>query len=208
MKKLTLYFALSGVMALASCSGSGSQGATGVAGLQGPEGPAGPAGDKGDTGDTGANGTMGTQGPAGPTLFKRDIFNGTAVPNTVGATTSLKTITFTPPTSGTAIVSGRGHCTMTAPPAGTDNLIDIHPAANLAGAFGAGTEYEWGRAMVPDGSMATGNYLPMWSTETAIAVTAGTQYTMELVAKRQQDTSAATCSGTFFVQVFTSTLPN
>ena len=87
-----------------------------------------------------------------------------------------------------------------------DNLIDFHTDTTGAAAFTAGTEHEWGRAMVPAGSMGTGAYLQPWTTETTRAVTAGTAATFDLKVRRQKSMTAANCYGTYFATVYTGTL--
>jgi hypothetical protein len=222
MKNVTLCFALASALAAVSCSGTGRDGSTGATGLTGPEGPVGPMGEKGDTGDTGAMGnmgnmgtmgTMGAQGPAGPTLFKRVTFRNMPASTTIDGTQTLlpATVTFTAPANGTAVISARGHCSMTAN-AMEDNLVEIEPqitmpAGSATTPFAANSEAQWGRAMVPENSAGVGSYIPMWSSEITVAVAAATQYTVDLLSIRHGgDTTAAPCTGSLFIQVYTSTL--
>lgn len=185
---------------------TGLQGETGPAGLDGLPGVDGTDGADGAAGPPGADGAAGPPGPAGPagpTLMKRTTFLFASVPaaSTPG---QLSTITFTPPTSGTALVSARGYCNMTAF-AGSDNEINIALGTTLANAFSTPVS-EWGVVNVPSGS-PSGLYQEAWTAERAISVTAGTAYTYLLSGRHEIGSGTSDCSGSLRVEVFTDTLP-
>jgi len=135
--------------------------------------------------------------------MKRATFQFATIPATPTAS-QLASLTFTPPVSGTAVLSARGYCNMT-PIAGSDNEINIAIGSTLAVAFNGGVA-EWGVLNVPSGSTA-GLHQLGWTAETTVAVTAGTSYTRVLAGRHEMGATSTDCSGSFKVEVYTGTLP-
>ncbi len=155
----------------------------------------------GPPGAPGAPGAPGNPGPAGPTLYKRTTFTFATVSPQGSAYDTLASLDFTPPTSGTALVRGRGYCNMN-PIGGSDNEINIGEA-NALNTFILG---DLGVVNVPNGSPA-GLYQPGWSTESEVSVTAGVPTTATLLARHENGNTSSDCSGSLTVEVFTGTLP-
>lgn len=135
--------------------------------------------------------------------MKRTTFTFANIP---AATTpaTLATLTFTPPTSGTAVLSARGYCNMV-PIAASDNEINIAIAPTASGAFLTNTS-TWGVMNVPRGSVS-GLYQNNWSAETTQNVTAGVATTMVLAGRHETGNTTSDCSGSFKVEIYTGTLP-
>jgi hypothetical protein len=125
-------------------------------------------------------------------------FSGPHLPDSGSGTTTLATIVFVPPTTGTAVLSGRGHCGMKT--ATSDNNIVVLFAgvsANEAGNAAVGT---MGVISVPPG-LPSGGFAQAWSVQREISVTAGASTTVKLFASHASGGSAdVACSGTFSVR--------
>ena len=190
---------------------TGPAGPQGPQGIQGPVGPVGPQGPAGMNGLNGTNGTNGAQGPAGPagpagpTLQKRATFSFANVPASGGGNGQFSSITFTPPVSGTAIVTGLGWCNVTGLGAGLTTEVQIGIGTSLATAFN-GPVQEWGVIRMP-GGLPAGDWAVAWEAQTAIAVTANTATTVVLAGRHGSGAQTDDCSGNFQVQVFTGSLP-
>ncbi|MFO0588175.1 MAG: hypothetical protein U0441_11575 [Polyangiaceae bacterium] len=184
---------------------AGPQGPMGATGAQGPMGLTGPQGPMGLTGPAGAAGAAGPAGPAGPTLQKRTTFLFGSVPASGGGNGQLSSLTFTPPTTGTAIVTAYGWCNVTAPTTATTTEINIGIGNSLANAL-TGSVAEWGviryTGVLPAGTLGAAFYA-----QTAIAVTANVAATAVLGARHASGASVDNCSGSFMVEVFTGSLP-
>jgi len=125
-------------------------------------------------------------------------FNGPHLPDSGPGTTTLATIDFLPPTTGTAILSGRGHCGIKT---GTtaDNIVVLFAGRTATEADEAhvGT---MGIISVPPG-LPSGGFATGWSVERKIAVTAGNRTTVGLFASHPSGGSAdVACAGTFSVR--------
>ncbi len=179
---------------LAKKGADGVQGATGPTGADGATGPAGadgatgPAGAVGATGPAGADGATGS---AGPTLFKRVTFTSIAI--LPGSTSTIATISFTPPASGFALLRAEGHCST--------------GSAVLNGFVGAGsnsTDAFTGPAIYRQLYSPIGDP-ESWALSRDIAVS--TSNTTRSLFFMNQGSSTAICSGAFGVEIFTGTLP-
>lgn len=155
-------------------------------------------------GPQGPMGATGATGPAGPTLFKRAPFNSQSVPAAGQPAAVLASLTFTPPVSGTARLAGRGFCNLV-PTAGSNNQIAIAAGTSTANAFTTSNS-DRGFVIVPSGS-PNGLYQLGWTSESTMAVSAGTQYTVVLAGRHEAGNTTNDCSGTFTVEIFTGTLP-
>jgi hypothetical protein len=161
----------------------------------------GPQGIQGVQGPVGATGAT---GPAGPTLQKRTNFVFMNVPATGVSPVQLATLTFTPPVSGTAVVTGLGWCNVTGGAASTEIQIGI--GSSLATAF-SGVVQEWGILRLPGGVPATPDFAMAWEAQTSIPVTANTAATVVLAGRHALGALSDDCSGNLQVQVFTGALP-
>lgn len=182
---------------------TGPQGDVGPVGPTGPEGPTGPAGADGAPGMAGA---VGPTGPAGPTLMKRVGFAAVALNAAGGNSVQLAALTFTPPVSGTALVTGDGWCyqrTLAAV-----NTIQIAIGTTLANAF-LGFSQDASFLQLPGGmSPQSVDLARSFHAETVLAVTANTATTVVLGGRHFQGNNATdSCSGNFKVQVYTANLP-
>lgn len=181
---------------------AGPQGPPGDTGPAGPPGPIGPTGADGPPGATGATGAV---GPAGPTLMKRVGFGPISLNAAGGATAQLAALTFTPPVSGTALITGRGWCYQRGL-AGT-NEIQIGVGTTLANTF-SGFPQDWGVLRLPGGLPNGTDVAHHWTAESVLAVTANTATTVVLGARHSVGTIATdNCSGDLMVQVYTANLP-
>ena len=180
---------------------AGPQGPTGATGAQGPAGPTGATGPQGPAGPTGATGPT---GPAGPTLQKRVtfLFSGVPVPGTTG---QLSSVTFTPPNTGTAVVTVHGFCNVTAL-AGSAVEIDVGVGLTLANAFLGGAA-EWGVIRLPAGLPTATDFAIPFGAQSAFPVTANTATTVVVGGRHQTGGTLDDCSGNVQVQVFTGSLP-
>lgn len=184
---------------------AGPQGIQGPVGPQGPQGPAGMNGMNGTNGTNGANGAQGPAGPAGPTLQKRATFSFANVPAQGVAPNQFSSITFTPPVSGTAIVTGLGWCNVSGLAAGLTTEVQIGIGTSVATAFN-GPVQEWGVIRMP-GGLPAGDWAVAWEAQTAVAVTANVTTTVVLAGRHGSGALADDCSGNLQVQVFTGSLP-
>lgn len=191
----------------------GPQGPAGPAGPQGPMGATGPQGPMGATGPqgpmglTGPTGPIGATGPAGPSLQKRTTFSFANVPAAGAATPGqLSTLTFTPPNTGTAVVTAYGWCNIAAPTAaGTSVELNIGIGTTLATSL-SGAVAEWGVIRFA-GAMPAQTLAIPFTAQTAIPVTANVAATVVLGGRHASGATIDNCSGSFQVQVFTGTLP-
>ena len=172
-----------------SMAGSGG---IGPAGPQGPQGPAGP---------------QGMQGPAGPArsgscggFYQRTSFTSKNVSPAASAPDNLATLNFTPPVSGTAVLSSRGWCLLT-PAAQNDNRINLVAGATAGSAFTAVKLDEWGIINLPLGSVSGFYELP-WTSESTMPVVANTAYSISLFARHELGNLNSECSGSFSVRVY------
>jgi hypothetical protein len=168
-------------------------GAAGPAGPAGPQGLAGPAGPQGPAGPAGSG--------AGTSTFQTTAFNVplTAFDPKFATTATLATLTFAPAASGTAVVRGRGFCSM-ASLAGSNDQITFASGPDFATAFGQPVS-AWGAATVPSGN--TGFFTPGWNSETSIPVVANATYTLSLFASHKvTQINNDQCVGSFSVQIF------
>jgi hypothetical protein len=147
---------------------------------------------------------IGATGPVG--LFKRATFSFASIPVAGMPGVQLSTITFTPPTAGTAIVSSRGYCNMTGI-AGAENGINIGAATAVANAFT--NFFNVGVVRLPNGAPAT-LHQAGFTSEITIPITAamaGMAQTINLYGRHEVGNRTDDCSGSFTVQFVNGTLP-
>jgi hypothetical protein len=127
-------------------------------------------------------------------------------PNAAGGTiVQAANISFTPPTSGTAYLRGRGWCNVE-PATGVFSGINIAAGPTLAGVFTSSAS-DWGVVRIaPDASI--GLYQQGWTSESTLAVTAGVLTNAFLGIRHEIGTNTTdSCSGSFTAEVYTGTLP-
>ncbi len=198
------------VLFAAGCGGSDADGSASEQsalhdGNPGAQGPA------GANGTNGAAGAAGAAGPAGPTLLKRVTFANVGVSLLGVQADTMASIAFTPPTSGIAVLGGRGRCNVVAL-ASSDNEIDLAAGSDNATAFTLDkvhTIADWGIVSVPQSSVTGEHYDEAWSSETTMPVVAGKSYKVVLAAKHGLGPLDGTsdCSGSFEVQIYSGALP-
>jgi hypothetical protein len=126
------------------------------------------------------------------------IFHGPPLPDAGSETTTLATVDFVPPTTGTAVLFGRGHCALK-PGANGDNVIILF--AGLSASEGASAPFPTMGVVVVPAAATDAGYVQGWTVEREIAVAAGARTTAMLFANRPSGGSAdAACSGTFRVR--------
>lgn len=182
-------------------------------GMNGPEGPMGPMGPMGPQGDVGPMGAQGAAGPAGmagaqgakgdpgadgAVLYKRVSIGATVQPT---GTTNLGGIAFTVPATATgkvAVISGRGHCTITGDAAGGES--EYYVGVQNAGLFDLGVIYQ---PNLPPTKYQVVN----WTSQTTIATTPGVMQTVNFVATRVSGTptTGESCGGTLEVMIVDDT---
>jgi hypothetical protein len=138
--------------------------------------------------------------------MKRTTFSFATVPAFNGGNGQFATLTFTPPTSGTAVVTAQGWCNLAALAAGSTNEINIAIAPTLAGLFSNVVLGEWGVLRIP-GGLPSGNLAFAFESQTTLEVTANTSSTVVLGGKHAMGATADNCSGSLMVEVFTGSLP-
>ena len=156
-------------------------------------------GAEGPLGPTAPQGLIGPAG-GGIALLKRITFSQVSVPPALDGPVALATLSFTPAVDGTALLSGRGYCNM-AELANADNRIVIASGGDPLSAFDGQLFENWGVLKVPRGPNGV-SYQPTWTSESTMAVTANTPYTLVLAAKHLGTNAKSDCSGSFTVQVF------
>ena len=177
----------------------------------GAQGPAGPQGPQGVPGVAGPQGPAGPSGPAGVTGYQRQDFKfqyPIGAPN--GQVYTMSTITFTPPSTGTAVLYGRGFCTISTDSANDFDEVYFAPATSLTAAetlfFNSDIPFgDVGLIYEPPGSVAYRAYIYGWTTETSIPVTANTPQTVSLYTTHPGDSVmgyADFCRGSFSVSTF------
>jgi hypothetical protein len=126
------------------------------------------------------------------------LFDGPALPDAGPGATTLATVDFVPPTSGTAVLFGRGHCAMKRGTVGDNSIVLF---AGLSESEAAAAPFPTMAVVsVPDNAVPAG-YIQAWTVQRAVAVTAGTRTTAMLFAARPIGGSAdASCTGTFSVR--------
>lgn len=171
----------------------GAQGDPGAAGPQGDPGPAGPAG------PMGAQGAQGIPGPDGSVLYRR-VNVGTTIQPT--GTTNLGSISFTVPATATAgklaVITGRGHCTISAEANG--GTSEYRVGVENAPLFDLGIIFT---QSLPAGKTDK----QMWTSSTTLATTPGTMQTVNFVATRVSGTPSTgeSCGGTLEVMIVDNT---
>ena len=125
-------------------------------------------------------------------------FDGPALPASGSGPTELATIDFVPPTTGTAVLSGRGHCVMH-PGMGGDNVAVL--IAGLSPGHAANTPVGTkGMVSVP-APLPAAAYHEGWSLRREITVTGGVNTTVTLFAGHSSGGAAyVCCRGTFTVR--------
>jgi hypothetical protein len=184
-------------------TGGGANGATGPTGIAGPQGA---AGIPGATGSKGANGAAGSAGPIGPTgatgaagvsgshtTFTRKAFEMNHVQPF--GTTTMVTINLVPVATGTAIIRGRGYCTVStsdylALGGGPDSTSAFASLPN--GSFDVGIAD--GRALKKSGNVS-------WTSETSMPVVAQTPYAMSIYGFEMTQSSGTDCYGSMSVEL-------
>ena len=115
------------------------------------------------------------------------------------ATVTLASLTFTPAASGTALLSSRGYCNHTQLTT-TYSEIQIAAGINVTAAYDAPNYFGWGILRLP-ANPTGGLFQDNWTSETTLAVTAGTATTVSLFGKHGSDgTQVDSCSGSFTVR--------
>jgi hypothetical protein len=126
------------------------------------------------------------------------LFDGPALPDAGQAWTPLATVDFVPPTTGIAVLFGRGHCSLKRGAVG-DNLI-VLSAGLSPGEAAAAPAPTKGRVSVP-AVLPAAVYVESWTVQREIPVTAGVSTTATLFASHIGGGSAeASCTGTFSVR--------
>lgn len=187
---------------------AGARGAAGAAGPRGAAGPAGPTGVAGPLGATGPQGPAGAAGPAGTAgaagigQHKRATFN-VQLAAAVNVESQLSSLTFTPPVTGTAVVHSRGFCGFTGNSA---RYVELGAGTVVGSVFATASPSDTVTLGLPTGFPAQADYVELpFTTQTAIAVTAGTAVTVVLVARRTS-TAVFGCAGSFQVDL-SGTMP-
>ena len=177
----------------------GPQGDPGIQGPVGPQGDPGAAGPQGNPGPMGVQGPKGDPGPDGSVLYKRVNVSATIQPT---GTTNLGSISFTVPATATAgklaVITGRGHCTITGDANGGGSEYRV--GVENAGLFDLGIIYTQ--------TLAPGKYdVVNWTTQTTLATTPGTMQTVNFVATRVSGTptTGESCGGTLEVMIVDNT---
>lgn len=141
-------------------------------------------------------------GAGGP--LARTTFGIVSVPNssaTFATATTLATLNFTAPTTGTMLITSRGFCNMTSTGTGTTSAVNIGTtiAGETAPAFP-----DWSITQIPGNESF---YLP-FTTERALEVTAGTPYSVSLKAYQPVGVfSVLECNGSYTARQHIGTLP-
>ena len=135
--------------------------------------------------------------------MKRTTFSFASVPPYDADPVAVATLTFTPPITGTAVLTARGYCNMQIV-VNTDNTVTLAIAPTLESAF-AGSVPEWGVVTVPFNA-PFGLYQPGWTAQTTQSVVAGESYSMVLAARHEVGEEFSDCSGSFMVEIFTEVM--
>lgn len=148
--------------------------------------------------------TPGPQGPVGQDtskLQKRSTFNFIILPEAISPTVQLSSLTFTPPLSGSAVLKSRGYCNVMNDSA--TQFYGISAGVNAATAFALpASDQAFVRLQPSAFPQSIG-----WTTETTVAVTAGTTTTLKLFGTRYGGTQEINCSGSLQVEIYSGTLP-
>lgn len=150
-----------------------------------------------------ANGTVVCEPlPSAGSPLARTTFGIVSVPtssSTFATATTLASLTFTAPATGTILVTGRGYCNMTTSTGSTS-------AANIGTTVaGETTPFfpDWSLTQIPGMSSF---YLP-FTTERALAVTAGTPYTVSLQAYQPVGVlTVLECNGSYTARQYVGVL--
>jgi len=121
----------------------------------------------------------------------------------VGTSTSLTSLTFTPPQSGTVIARGRGYCNIITGTLKESVIISIDTTVN---AF-AGAQANWGIAAQSPTSGSAQSIPTSWYSERTFSVSSGVPTTLYLASTNGSGTTAIHgCVGTFTAEFFAGTL--
>lgn len=136
--------------------------------------------------------------------FGSEVFSLASVPPLGQAPAGLATIGFGTFEAGTAVLRGRGFCTMS-PLAGQDNAIVISAGTTAALAF-QGVVESGARGVVKlPASAAGGSYQLGWTSENRLQLETPGDYTVTLFGRHEAGSVANTCSGSFTVHFFPNT---
>jgi hypothetical protein len=125
-------------------------------------------------------------------------FDGPTLPPSGPGTTDLATIEFVAPATGTAILTGRGHCVMH-PGIGGDNMAVL--IAGLSPGHAANSPVGTKGVVSVPSVLPSAGYHEAWSLRREIPVTAGANTTVTLFAAHSSGGAAfVCCRGTFTVR--------